>query len=98
MNSIEQSLLYSIYTLTDPDLDWLKNLNEHFSVIIGDLKKVLLETLSLFSENMPSINIAEQINVVLATCKKMIDRILPILSAMKSRLHEFTDGGPGVGV
>ena len=58
MNRIEQSLLSSIYMLTDTDPDWLQNLDEDFSVIIGDLKEVLLETLSLFNENMPSIAIA----------------------------------------
>ena len=46
---------------------------------------------------MPSIDIVEQINVVLAAIT-MINTILPILPAMKFRLHESIDGGPGVGV
>ena len=93
-----KSLLSPICTLTGTGSDWLQNLDEDFTDAISDLKGVLLETLSFFDENMPATDIAKQINVLVATCKKMLDKVLPILPTMKSRIHEFTDGGPGVGV
>ena len=43
-------------------------------------------------------SIFASVQVVVDGCKKTTESLTPLLPALKSRLHEFTDAGPGVGV
>ena len=85
--SFQDTINHTATNFLDVDLDILKNLVSS----VEEVSKLLEDT-------SPNSEIWTAIEGVLQLCSQFIDKIDPCLPSLKSRIMEFTDAGPRVGV